>query len=72
MMTQIEHRREYLRRWERVRYARSKGFNDHKAALVALKLIEHGLSAAEVRECLYLAAATGAFGIMKTKKQRGE
>lgn len=58
-------RREYLRRWEKVRYARKKGFDDHKAAFVALKLIEYGLDAAEVRDALYLAACDGVFGVMR-------
>lgn len=64
-----QYRREYLRRWELVRYARSKGFNDHLAAVFALKLIDRGLAADEVRACLYLAADEGVFGIMKTKKE---
>jgi len=58
-------RREYLRRWEKIRYARKKGFDDHKAALVALKLIEYGLDASEVRAALYLAARDGIFGVMR-------
>ena len=62
-------RREYLRRWEKIRYARTKGFNDHLAALVALKLIDRGLEPDEVREALYLAACEGVFGIMRTQKQ---
>lgn len=62
-------RREYLRRWEKIRYARTKGFDDHLAALVALKLIDRGLDPDEVRECLYLAACEGVFGIMRTKNQ---
>lgn len=72
MMTQTktEYRRAYLQRWEKIRYARTKGFNDRLAALVALKLIERGLAADEVRDCLYIAACEGAFGIMKTQKQK--
>lgn len=63
-------RREYLRRWEKIRYARTKGFDDHLAALVALKLIDKGLAPDEVRDCLYIAACECAFGIMKTQKQQ--
>ena len=72
MMTQTktEYRREYLRRWEKIRYARTKGFDDHLAALVALKLIDKGLAPDEVRNCLYIAACEGAFCIMKTQKQQ--
>lgn len=70
-MAQIktEYRRAYLQRWEKIRYARTKGFNDHLATLVALKLIQRGLDPDEVRECLYLAACEGVFGIMRTQKQ---
>lgn len=74
MMTQTktEYRRAYLQRWEKIRYARTKGFNDRLAALVGLKLIERGLTADEVREALYLAAADGVFGVMMTAKQKIE
>lgn len=67
-----EYRREYLRRWEAIRYAKSKGFNAELAARVAVRLIARGLAADEVRQALYLAAADDVFGIMNTKKQRGE
>lgn len=63
-------RREYLQRWEKIRYARAKGFDDHLATLVALKLIDKGLAPDEIRDCLYIAACEGAFGIMKTQKQQ--
>lgn len=63
-MTMTEYRREYKRRWMTVKRARGRGFDDHRAALVALKLIDRGLTAGEVRECLYWAASEGVFGAM--------
>lgn len=69
---QSEYRKAYLRRWEKIRYARSKGFDDHLAALVALKMIERGMTPDEVKEGLYLLAADGAFGVMMTAKQKIE
>ena len=67
-----EYRRAYLQRWEKIRYARAKGFDDHLVALVALKLLARGLTADEVREALYMLAADGAFGVMMTAKQKTE
>jgi hypothetical protein len=72
ILTQKEYRREYLRRWEAVRYAKTKGFNATLAARVAIGLMGRGLRPDEIREALYLAARDGVFGIMETKKQRGE
>ena len=70
MINMIEYRREYKRRWMAARRARSRGFDDHKAAFLALKLIDQGLSAGEVRAALYLAAREGLFGVMnKFEKQ---
>ena len=66
-MTQQDYRREYKRRFALVARAKAKGFDAHKAALVALKLIEYGLTAAEVRQGLYLAACDGAFGNIKRR-----
>lgn len=67
-----EYRRAYLQRWEKIRYARSKGFDDRLATLVALKLLARGLAADEVREALYMLAADGVFGVMMTAKQKIE
>lgn len=69
-MNMTEYRREYKRRWTAVKRARDRGFDDHRAALVALKLVEYGLAADEVREALYLAARDGAFGLMNKIKNQ--
>lgn len=66
-MTQTEYRKEYKRRWIACKRAAEKGFDAHKAALVALKLIDLGLTAAEVRQGLYMAACDGAFGHIKRR-----
>lgn len=72
MITQSEYRREYLRRWEAIRYAKSKGFNATLAAHVAMEMLARGMAPDEIRQALYLAARDGVFGIMATKKERGE
>ena len=64
-MTQTEYRKEYKRRWIACKRAAEKGFDTHKAAIVALKLMAKGLSAEEVRQGLYIAARAGAFGAIR-------
>lgn len=66
-MTQTEYRREYKRRFAMVTRARARGFDDHKAALVALKMLDLGFTADEVRQVLYFGAENGFFGVMKCR-----
>lgn len=68
-MTMSEYRREYKRRWTAIHRARDRGFDDHRAALVALKLIDRGLAPDEVREALYILARDGEFGILQKQKE---
>lgn len=66
-MTQTEYRREYKRRFAMVARARARGFDDHKAALVALKMLDLGFKPEEVRQVLYFGAENGFFGVMKCR-----
>lgn len=69
-MTREEYRREYKRRFMQLSRARARGFDTHKTAFVALKLIERGFTAEEVREVLYFGAQNGFFGTMCTERQK--
>ena len=60
-----EAKKEYFRRYMAERRANARGFDTRKAAQVALRLMGLGLTAAQVRDGLYLAAADGAFGVLQ-------